>query len=145
MSHIGLQKAARIKAIHATCRARGIDNDARRDIQLQLTGKASLSEMNFSEVTRVLDHLNQRSTAGQEWKFVFRLTPDRAALGRKIYRLAERLGALMTPSVPVASKAYVEGIASQMQGCATVLEFCDADALRKIVQALEVYLKRHGG
>ncbi len=144
MSTIGLRKAARINAIHAACRQRGMDADARRDLQRALTGKASLTDMNFAEVTRVLDHLNQR-TVDQEWRFVFRLIPERQTHARKIYRLAERLGALMDPPQPIASIAYVEGIASRMRGCITRLQFCDADQLHKIVQALEIHLNRHGG
>lgn len=146
MSSIGLQKAARIKAVHAACRRLGIDDDTRRDIQLQLTGKSSLSDMHSGEVSRVLDHLNGRGNDHRDdWRFVFRLVPDRQPLAKKIYRLAERVGAIMTLPVPVASKAYIEGIARQMRGCEQPLEFCDAGQLRSIVQALEVYLKRHGG
>lgn len=144
MSSIGLRKAARIKAIHAVCRKNGIDTDARRDLQLSLVGKASLSDMDYSEVTRVLDHLNHRGTPGEEWRFVFRMSPDRQSYGRKIYRLAERVGALMSPPVPVASKAYIEGITRQMRGCDQPLEFCDCEQLHKVIQALEVFVKRHG-
>lgn len=145
MSKLGLQKAARIKAIHAACRKLGIDTDTRRDLQMEITGKASLSDMSISEVSRVLDALNRRASGESEWRFVFRLAADRQPYGRKIYRLAERVGALMQPPVPVASKAYIEGIARQMRGCEQPLEFCDAEQLLKIVQALEVHLKRHGG
>lgn len=146
MSHLGLQKAARIRAIHAACRAMGIDDDTRRALQRQLTGKDSLSDMLLGEVIRVLDHLNARKAKApaHEWSFVFRLTPDRQLHARKIYRLAQKIGALQTPPVAVATKAYIEGIASQMRGCDTKLEFCDPEQLHKIVQALEVYAKRHG-
>ena len=143
MSLIGVKKAARIRAIHAACRAAGIDEETRRALQVQLTGKASLSDMHIGEVTRVLDHLNQ-SRGGDEWKFVFKLAADRQPHARKIYRLAERVGQLMNPPVPVASKAYIEGLATQMRGCETLLEFCDATQLHKIVQALEIHVKRHG-
>lgn len=59
MSQIGLRKAARIKAIHAACRAAGIEADERRRIQRELTGKESLSDMDYADVSRVLDHLNK--------------------------------------------------------------------------------------
>lgn len=144
MSHLGLQKVARIKAVRAECRKLGIDDDTRRAIQLRITGKASLADMHAGEVGRVLDEIKGRAKPG-EWRFVFRLTEDRQRYAKKIYRLAERVGAIMTPSAPVASKAYIEGIARQMRGCEQPLEFCDAGQLHSIVQALEVYLKRHGG
>lgn len=59
MSSLGLRKAARIKAIHAACRQAGIDNSERQRLQLQITGKASLTDMSYDEVNRVLDHLNK--------------------------------------------------------------------------------------
>lgn len=145
MSRIGLMKAARIKAIHAECRTLGIDADARHDIQRDLTGKASLSDMSLPEVTRVLDAIKNRDTATNEWRFVFRMPLDRRAYGKKIYRLAERVGPLMDPPQKIASKAYIEGITKQMRGTTQPLEFCDGDQLHKVVQALEVFLKRHGG
>lgn len=148
MSIIGVQKAARIRAVYAICRTRGIDDDTRRALQQRLTGKASLADMAFDEVSRVLDHLNGNggpATDGTEWSFTFRLAADRRAHAKKIYRLAQRVGALMDPPRPIAGKDYIEGIANQMRGCQTRLEFCDAEQLHQIVQALEVYLKRHGG
>lgn len=143
MSKIGLMKAARIKAIHTICRNRGIDADTRRELQQRLTGKASLSDMHLGEVSRVLDHLNDKKQGG-EWHFVFAMAEDRQAYGRKIYRMAERIGPHMAEPVSVASKAYIEGITEQMRGCAQPLEFCDRDQLHKVVQALEIYCKRHG-
>ena len=142
---IGLKKAARIRAIHAACRAKGIDDDARRDLQQQLTGKASLSDMDITEVSRVLDHLNRESNAQAEWKFVFRLTPDRQVYAKKIYRLAQKIGALQNPPAPVMPKVYIEGITEQMSGTTKPLEFCDARDLHKVVQAREVFVKRRGG
>ena len=59
MSRVGVWKSARIKAIHAACRASGIDEETRRAMQENLTGKASLSDMSLDEVNRVLDHINR--------------------------------------------------------------------------------------
>lgn len=143
MSNIGLMKAARIKAIHKACRDRGIDAETRHALQLRLTGKASLTDMHLGEVSRVLDHLNGNG-GDNEWRFVFGLADDRQACGRKIFRMAERIGPHLKPAVKVASKAYIEGITEQMRGATQPLEFCDADQLRKVVQALEIYCKRHG-
>lgn len=150
MSQLGLQRASRIKAVHAACRKAGVDNDTRHSIQLQLTGKASLSDMNLTELGQMLDHLNRltRPAAGKkanEWSFVFKLSADRQSYGKKIFRLAERIGAMHTPPVPVMSKAYIEGITAQMRGCEQPLEFCDPSQLHKVVQALEMFVKRHGG
>lgn len=145
MSAIGFQRVARIKAIHAACRAQGIDADARRALQMQLTGKDSLSKMSLAEISRVLDHLNRGRADPGEWLFVFKMKEDRQRHAKKIYRLAQRVGAVMEPPMPVASRAYIEGITKQMRGTDHPLPFCDAEQLHKVVQALEVYLKRHGG
>jgi len=59
VSSIGLRKAARIKGIHAACRSAGIDDTERKRLQLQITGKESLTAMSYDEVNRVLDHLNK--------------------------------------------------------------------------------------
>ncbi|MER2539334.1 MAG: regulatory protein GemA [Azonexus sp.] len=145
MSSVGVIRSARIRAIHAACKAQGIDDETRRAMQLQLTGKASSKDMSLSEINAVVDHLNRsRRKTTNEWAFTFDLTPARRLYGQKIYRLAERVGKLMNPPVPVASKAYVEGIAKQMAGATQPLEFCDPERLHKIVQALEIYVKRHG-
>ena len=141
-----LKKTARIRAVHAACRAQGIDDETRKAIQLQTTGKASLKDMSALDLNDVLDHLNKRANgrAGNEWAFVFRLPGERQGYAKKIFRLAERIGAAQTPPVGPISKRYIEGIAEQMLGADTVLEFCDAGILHKVVQALEIYCKRHG-
>ena len=142
-----LKKQARIKAINAACGKLKIGKEERHALQLQITGKTSLTEMALPELDDVLSHLNRiaRGTdPADEWKFVFRLVSSRQTHAKKIYRLAERIGKLQTPPVGVMSKAYIEGIARQMRGCDQPLEFCDPEQLHKIVQALEIYVKRHG-
>jgi phage gp16-like protein len=54
------------------------------------------------------------------------------------------MGAAQKPPIGPMSKRYIEGIAEHMLGADTVLEFCDATLLHKVVQALEMYCKRHG-
>ncbi len=138
-----LKKQARIRAVHAACRAQGIDDATRHELQVQLTGHASLNDMSVYDLDSVLSHLNRNgSIRPNAWGFVFRLPADRRDLAKKIYRLAEKVGALQTPPVGVMSKRYIEGIAKRMLGADTVLEFCDAATLRKIVQALEIHVRR---
>lgn len=142
-----LKKQARIKAINAACGKLKISTDERHALQLQVTGKASLTAMHLPELDDVLSHLNRIARGADpadEWKFVFRLTADRQTHAKKIYRLAQRIGALQTPPVAVMSKAYIEGITDQMRGTTHPLEFCDPEQLHKVVQALEIYVKRHG-
>jgi hypothetical protein len=49
-----------IAAIHVGCKALGIDQDARRDMQLRLVGKASLADMTAAEQLRVLEELKRK-------------------------------------------------------------------------------------
>ena len=140
-----LKKTSRIKAVHAACRAQGIDEDTRHALQVQITGHASLKDMSVFDLDSVLNHLNRHGAAQPNaWGFVFKLPAERRDLCKKIYRLAQRVGAAQTPPVGAMSKRYIEGIAERMIGAGTVLEFCDPALLRKVIQALEVYCKRNG-
>ena len=139
-----LKKQSRIRAVHAACRAQGIDEETRHALQVQITGHASLTEMSVFDLDSVLNHLNRHGAAKPNaWGFVFKLPADRRDLCKKIYRLAQRVGAAQVPPVGAMSKRYVEGIAERMLGADTVLEFCDAATLRKVVQALEIHCKRN--
>jgi len=141
-----LKKASRIRAINAACGKLKIGKEERHALQQQVTGKQSLTEMTLPELNDVLSHFNRiASGKANEWSFVFRMPLERQSYGKKIYRLAEAIGALQAPPVARMSKAYIEGVASQMRGCDQPLEFCDCEQLHMIVQALEVYVKRHGG
>ncbi len=51
---------ALIKTIHVGCRQLGLDNDTRRDLQLNVVGKASLADMTPAEQQQVLDALKAR-------------------------------------------------------------------------------------
>jgi len=142
-----LKKSNRKASINILCGDLGIGRDERHAIQRQVTGKSSLTEMSLAELDDVLNHLRKSQNGKrpeEEWKFVFRLALERQSYAKKIYRLAERIGKLQTPPVGVMSKAYIEGICRQMRGCDQPLEFCDCEQLHKIVQALEVFVKRHG-
>lgn len=142
-----LKKQNRIKAINAACGKLKIGKEERHALQLQITGKQSLTAMALPELDDVLSHLNRIARGaqpGDEWKFVFRLSLERQVYAKKIFRLAEKIGAMQERPVPVMSKAYIEGVSRQMRGCDQPLEFCDAEQLLTIVKALEIFVKRHG-
>ena len=139
-----LKKTSRSKAVHAACRAQGIDDETRHALQVQITGHASLKDMSVFDLDSVLNHLNRHGAAKPNaWGFVFKLPAERRDLCKKIYRLAERVGAAQTPPVGAMSKRYIEGIAERMLGADTVLEFCDAAILHKVIQALEIHCTRN--
>lgn len=142
------QLLAKTKAgIRAECTKQGIDDASRKAMMMRLAGVASSTQLSIKGALAVMDHL--RKTGGatasktpNEWAFVFCQAADRQTYLRKIYKQAQKLGALQTPPVEVMPKVYVEGIASQMAGATQPLEFCDPERLHKIVQALEIHLKR---
>lgn len=146
------------KIVLAICGKKGLNlsTEERHAIQQDVIGVASLGDMNTAQLDDLIFHLRKLQNQGKraaatptpashnEWKFVFGLAKERQSYARKIFRLAQRIGAMQKPPVPVISKAYIEGITEQMRGTDHPLEFCDCDQLHKVIQALEVFLKRHG-
>ena len=55
-----MSNAAQIKLIHVACRALGLDQDTRRDLQLVTTGKDSLTAMTAPELEAVVAALKAR-------------------------------------------------------------------------------------
>ncbi len=144
-------RRARIKAIKAMTGKRGLaldDDTYRTMIGTAVPGKRSAADCSVAELEQIIQHLKRLQDGPtdprESWRFVFSCKPERQIHLRKIYRLAERAGATLTPPVPIAYKAWVEGTARQMIQCDTALEFCGPDLLHKIVQALEIHCKRHG-
>lgn len=83
-----LRKSAHVRAIHAACRKLGMDDTERKEMQLQLVGKDSLSAMTLDELDTVLDHLNRGRPAypGRP------ATVDRVPLLTKIEALLADMG-----------------------------------------------------
>lgn len=48
------------RMIHVGCRELGLDHDTRRDLQLVVTGKASMSEMDEADLRKLVDALKAR-------------------------------------------------------------------------------------
>ncbi|MBN7785158.1 regulatory protein GemA [Ponticoccus gilvus] len=48
------------RMIHVGCRDLGLDQDTRRDLQLAVTGKASMSDMDEPDLERMIDALKKR-------------------------------------------------------------------------------------
>jgi hypothetical protein len=123
-----------LRAIHAACKAQGIDDSARHDVVRQITGHASLSDCNATELGRVLNHLNR----GRPRKHIFegrrRVTPA----PRRADQLA-KIDALLAELHRVTGKVhtlkYADAIAKK-NGYAECVDFCDARGLRYIIGAL---------
>lgn len=55
-----MSRAALIKTVHVGCRSIGIDGETRRDLQLQVTGKASILDMTDADLNLVIGALKDR-------------------------------------------------------------------------------------
>ncbi|PRZ48330.1 gp16 family protein [Tritonibacter scottomollicae] len=86
--------------IHVGCRQLGLDADARRDLQLVVTGKASMSDMSDTELKSVLKRLEKEgfkptSTSKKRYKTAPR---GDLRLVHKLWGELGRAGALRDPS-----------------------------------------------
>ncbi len=139
--------------IRALCGKKELNwsDDLRRDVIERFAGPGKRSQKDLSEAQAqgVVDYL--RSQKNNEWKFVFNLAPHKIHLGKKIYRCAEKIGALQTPPIPVMSKAWVEGTARQALGynapglkgpLVKKLEHCEPSELLLVIQILESRAKK---
>ena len=85
------------RALMAACRKRGIDDDVRRDITEQITGKRSSKDLTLREFAQVLDRINRgaggnraRPDRAQEE----RLKPKRAARAESVHPVHGKIRAL---------------------------------------------------
>ncbi len=123
-----------IGAIHAVAAKNGIDDETRRALQQDSTGKASCSDMTEHELRRVLERItgNREIPARSKRPTV---PEDKKKLVNKVYAL---LG-----DRPIS---YAEGILKHMFGnqAPEVMEWAKPDQLWRLVSALEYDKKRKG-
>ncbi|SNS87168.1 Mu-like prophage protein gp16 [[Luteovulum] sphaeroides subsp. megalophilum] len=79
------------KLVHVGCRELGLDEDTRRDLQLTLTGKASMGDMTEAELQAVVAGLRARGFQPESSAAFRRPAADRADV-RFIHVLWGRLG-----------------------------------------------------
>ena len=144
-------RASRTRAIFAEVRNAGLDDDGRRLLIKNMTGRDSIKDCTLGELSDVLDHLRgrQRTATRGEWGFVFDLPKGKQTHLKKIYRLAQRIGPKMEPPCTAAPVRYIEGIVARTRGLAgtgvaTPLAMCPPEELHLIVQILETYVRRIG-
>ncbi|MDR0717087.1 MAG: regulatory protein GemA [Azoarcus sp.] len=135
-------RAKLMRAVFAACKDRGLDESARHDVTIAITGRASLKECTLPEIGRLLDHLN-RGTPHAHGKARYegrRRSPPaqgKAALMGKIDAL---LAELHRVTGVVHNLAYADAIARKLG--VDRLEFCDVRALGDVVAALNRTLSR---
>lgn len=77
--------------IHVGCRELGIDADGRRDLQLAVTGKASMKDMDEADLKLILNRLKDDGFKATKSKRTGHKRADRADL-RLIHVLWKKLG-----------------------------------------------------
>lgn len=120
-----------ISAVHVACKRLGLDEDARRDLQVGATGKRSLCDMTLAEIGKVLDRLN-KDRAGS--------TGHRTHAGkvRALWWTLYWLGAINDPS----DRAIDAFVARQAR--VSALRFLDHRSASAVIEALKSWAEREG-
>lgn len=125
-------RAKLTRAVHVAARAKGLDEDMRRDLYRQVTGKDTLTDMTGPEIGRVLDALNGKAGLDKQVNFI-------AGLWRQLAAIPPEAGGVHDPS-PAGLRAWVKGQVGKDD-----LRFCGADEKRRLIEALKGWLGRVKG
>ena len=137
------------RTIHVGCKQLGIDADARRDLQLLVTGKASMTDMSDGELRKVVTALENRGFKADSKPSG---KPKRAPAPRAdlryvhvLWGLLGKAGKLEKPGA-AGLNAFIR---SSFEGKWSSVPI-DVDALRDagqindVTRALKAMCKRHG-
>lgn len=137
--------------LHCIRKEQGWDEDTYRAILESRTGRRSAGDMDDRTIARLIASLAPATGATKapprrqhEWSWVDTAAADRKPLLRKLIML------MKGTTVPRGRQVrYIEGVARQMSGLAAPiakpLAMCDRHELWRLVQAVAVHVKRHGG
>lgn len=100
------------RMIHVGCKQLGLDDDTRRDLQLNVTGKSSLTDMTDAELQKVVSALQQRG---------FKAGFKAASKGRR-------------PAAPRADLRFIH-VLWRLLGEAGALKRPDRDGLNAFIRA----------
>ena len=124
-------RTRKMRAVLAACRRLGIDDDARKELQLEVIGIGSLADMDERQIGRLLDHLNR------DWKGS---TTDRAHIGKvkALWWSLYWLGAIDEPG-----DRGLSGFVKRQTGIAS-LRFLDHRHAHSVIEAIKAWLEREG-
>jgi hypothetical protein len=120
-----------MRAVFAACRRRGIDSEARKDIQQQVTGIASMAQMDDAQLSRLLDHLNR------DWQGTNPQRPHLAKI-KALWWSLYWLGVIEEPGEKALS-AFVK-----RQTGVAALRFLDSRQSFSVIEGLKQWLEREG-
>ena len=132
------------QTVHVACRELGLDGEARRDLQLAVTGKASMIDMTEADLERLLDRLKADGFKPQTGR---RPAAPRADL-RLVHVLWRRLGEAKLVERP--GRAGLNAFVRARFGAAWGSVPADIDMLRDhkqidmLVEALKQWCRRAG-
>lgn len=137
------------KMIHIGCKQLGIDADTRRDLQLVLTGKASMSDMTDPELRCMLDGLKARGfKAGFKTGSKGRIAPAPRADLRLVHVLWSQLGQagkLKQPGRAGLNAFLRSRFAQKWQSVPIDIDALrDAGQINDVIRALKDWCKREG-
>lgn len=124
-------RTRKMRAVLAACRRLGIDNEARKDIQQQIVGTASMAEMTHAQLGKLLDHLNR------DWQGTNPARPHLAKI-KALWWSLYWLGAIDEPGEKALS-TFVK-----RQTGVAALRFLDSRQSFSVIEALKQWLKREG-
>ena len=124
-------RTRKMRAVLAACRRLGIDQDARRELQRDVTGQLSMASMDEAELGRLLDHLNR------DWRGTNPARPHVAKI-KALWWSLYWIGAIDEPADHALS-AFVK----RQTGIAA-LRFLDHRNAFSVIEALKGWLAREG-
>lgn len=135
------------RLIHAGARELGLDDETRRDLQLAVTGKASMRDMTEAELARTLAALKDRGFRPDAPKPKSRKTAERGDVRfcHVLWRLLSEKGAVRQPG-PAGLNAFIRARFEHAWGHVPI----DIDAMRDgrqisdVVRALKDMCRRAG-
>lgn len=133
-----------IRQIHVGCRQLGIDADTRHALQQQVTGKASLTDMNEAELKLVVGHLKERGFKSRKGR---RPAAKRADLRfvHVMWRLLGEAGVLNKPGRD-GLNAFIRSRFESTWGAvpADVDMLQEHDKISDVIDALKAWCERSG-
>lgn len=133
-----------IRKIHVGCRQLGIDADTRHALQLQVTGKASLTDMSEAELKLVVNHLKGRGFTSKEGR---RPAAKRADVRfvHVMWRLLGEAGVLHKPGRD-GLNAFIRSRFESTWGAvpADVDMLQEHDKISDVIDALKAWCERSG-
>lgn len=131
--------AALNRALRAACKARGLDDDARRDLIESVTGHRSSKDCTGAQLRQVLVRLNGSVTSGRPFK------PSSRADVRLIHALWGELKRREVLDNP--TKAALRAFCANQTGAAGAVkdpEHLTPAETRQVIEALKAWVDRAG-